>query len=141
MRMKEKYKDRWHDVCVNCAFADFTQTHSHCCERHINSKLVNLGDCNDFIYERTDYCTRYGEERLSENDIRRMTEDNEPKETTVLISGDVKGNVSGFYANMQPDGTLIISAHDEYEIILDRVGMRYLYLFTQEAMERKWKNR
>ena len=109
MRMKSMHEAEWHDVCGNCAFFDGTQTHTHCCEIHIHSKLKH-GSCNNFLYDKDHYGKDYGVDVLTEDQIKAMTV-GYPDETTVSLAGkQLSYSDADFSMTLGKDGSISLWA-------------------------------
>lgn len=136
MRMKPGHEAEWYDVCGNCAFFDGTQTHNHCCDIHIHTKLKN-GSCSGFIYDRFHYGKDYGIDVLTENQIKLMTV-GYPTETLVPLEGEqLSYTETDFSVIVDKKGAVSLWTEAGYGIKLSEESVRVLKRVIGEAIVRK----
>ena len=135
MRMKPVCESDWHEVCGNCKFFDGTQTHTHCCDLHIHSKLMG-GPCFDFLYDCDHYGAEYGCDKLSEDYIKSITI-GYTSSPEIRLDGEDLGYNAVFDAYLDDAGNVSIWSEHEYGVRLDKKSMRLLIAILEEGLRRK----
>ena len=137
--MKEGYRGhdcyKWHDVCGNCKFYDYTQTVHHCCRIHIHSRLYHENyECGQFIYHEEE--EQPFADKMTMDEIKEIADYEES-----IIEGSLIGETgipNDLRVSLGKDGIITIGTN-EYKLRLHVDSMFFLRELINEGFKRQYE--